>query len=157
MRIQFEIGRYWLGLLGICIGLWFAARQVFDLGPWFTPATLGVLTLTALVAWFFTHRALGWLVGTYMFGFWALYELADLTLGGTLPGSLLLLFWGAAFLLLYGLHTRPFRWPLIPAAALMGLGTFFYVVGVGIATARYWLPVALIIWGISALFRRSQS
>lgn len=153
--VSVNLGSLSLGLLLVLAGFWFLAREFFGLGPWFAPATLASLAGVCAGAWLGT-RSVSWLTGAFFLGSWALYKALDVYFGGTLPYSFLPAFWGLGFMLLYAVATRPLRWPLVPASLLLGLATVMYVVGVGIETAKYWAPAALVLWGIYMIVRASR-
>jgi|GEM_PF-4364940 len=154
MYINFRFNPIWMGALLVFLGVWFVAREVFHVGPWFGPVSLAVMALASAVGHFVTRRAFGWLMLVYVFGSWAAFASLDVLLAYRLPGSFLPAFWGLGLMAYYALHTRPNRWPLIPATILLGVATVLYVISVGVRTAPYWIPVLLIIWGLSTLFRR---
>lgn len=151
--ISFRFGAISVGLLLMLVGIWFLVRELFNLGPWFAPATLATLTVGACAAWL-VARQTRWLTATYFLASWTTYKALDVWwFAGTLPGSFLPAFWAFGFLLLYQFGTRPFRWPLFLSGVLMIVATALYVVSVGIGTARYWVPLALVLWGVYVIVR----
>lgn len=157
MRVfSFRSGALSVGLLLVLAGVWFVVRDLFQLGPWFAPATLLTLTAGAVIGWIVSRRT-RWLTASFFLGSWTLYKALDAWwFGGTLPGSFLPAFWAFGFLLLYQFGTRPFRWPLFLAGPLLTLATVMYVVSVGIFTAKYWIPGALVVWGIYLILRGAR-
>jgi hypothetical protein len=150
-----HVGAVSVGLLLMLAGLWFMAREFLGPGPWFVPATLAVLTAASFAGWAVTRRV-SWLTGLFFLLSWTAYKALDVWFGGKLPYSFLPAFWGIGFMVLYTVGTRPYRWPLIPASLLLGLATVMYVVGVGIETARYWVPAALLLWGLYMIVRGAR-
>lgn len=151
--VSFQPGGLSLGAALVMAGVWFLVREVFQPGPWFAPATLAALAAVAALVWAAT-RSLSWLTGFFFAASWALYKALDVWwFEGTLPGSFLPAFWAFGFMMLYAVGTRPFRWPLIPAGALIAIATVMYVIAVGVETARYWVPAALVLWGVYVLVR----
>lgn len=157
MRVlSLHVGALSVGLLLVLAGLWFLIRELFHLGPWFAPATLATLTVGALAAWL-VSRQVRWLALTFFLSSWTLFKALDAWwFAGTLPGSFLPAFWAFGFLLLYRFGTHPFRWPLLLANLLLTVATVMYVVSVGIGTARYWVPAALVFWGVYMIVRGAR-
>jgi hypothetical protein len=149
--VRVVVSSYSFGLMLLAVGIWLLLKSALGLGWYFTAGTLAVL---ALVAWcyYLVKKEMGYVVAGWLLVAWAAYAALDGLLLGQLPGSAWLVFLGIGFLVVYGLHTRPGRWPLIPASILLGLGTFFWVVGTALrwtfALAPYLLPALLVAWGV---------
>lgn len=144
-----------LAWLLVAVGLWYLTKSLLDLGAWFMPATVSVLALWPLASFVRTRR-LEHFVGLCLLLSWAAYGWLGFVLPEGLPLAFFFVFLGLGFIAVYALATRPLMWPLLPAALLLGLGTFFWVLGMGLAHAPFLIPVALIAWGLWILSRQAR-
>ncbi|BDG62292.1 hypothetical protein [Caldinitratiruptor microaerophilus] len=156
MRVYEYSGRPWLALLMLGLGLWLLVREVFGLGPWFGPATLGALAAYFAFLYIRRERRLEWLVAAWLLGMWALYLALGIVLGGPLPFAFFFVLLGLGFMGVYATGTRPATWPVMAASALFALGTIVWVLGIGLALLPYVLPLVLIGYGIWLLRRENR-
>ncbi|MEX2534967.1 MAG: hypothetical protein WD273_05130 [Trueperaceae bacterium] len=71
------------------------------------------------------------------------------------PGAFLMSL-GAGFLVIDRVEPKPSRWPIYPAAVLVGVGLVYWLFRAGIVQSL-WFPFLLIIGGIYLLRRRETS
>lgn len=149
--VYIRIGNTGLGLILLGIGIWWAARNLLGVGPWFTGALWAALTVTAAVMYLNSRRT-RWLTAAYLAAAVTAYEVLDITLGGVLPGSLVLVFLGAGFAAVYQFATRPANWPLVAGAFVAAIGVASLLLSIAFMQARYVIPAVLVIWGVYTLW-----
>jgi hypothetical protein len=127
---------------------------------------LGVLALLARVGpgtgWLWVALAAGGFLAAYRHEHTYAFLVVGGILGGIAIGLLLEGAWGwqgaflmslgAGFLAIDRLEPKPSRWPIYPAAVLIGLGFVYWLFRAGIIRSL-WFPVLLIIAGIYLLRR----